>query len=259
VGCANPVDSRSRRHRDQLDALALQRRRRAYHGGGTSRRTAIVVSQSPLDRINSSGVIAVIRLNERMRASTAQALVAGGVSVLEITLTTPGALDAVASISADVPGSVVGAGTVLDAASARDVIAAGARFVVSPVFDAEVVRICLEHEILCMPGVFTPTEMLHAWRAGAPLLKVFPSAQSGPSFFRDVLAPMPFLRLVPSGGVSVATAGDWIRAGAAAVSVGSSFINATTVRESNAASLTEQAKALVAAVASARRPPPPQS
>jgi 2-dehydro-3-deoxyphosphogluconate aldolase/(4S)-4-hydroxy-2-oxoglutarate aldolase len=211
---------------------------------------------TPLQQIEGSGVIAVVRLPHPLPADAAKALVGGGVTLIEITLTTPGALDSIAAIASAVPSGVVGAGTVLDAASARSVIAAGARFVVSPTFDEDVVRICRESDILCVPGVFTPTEMLRAWRAGAELLKVFPSSQVGPTFFRDVLAPMPFLRLVPSGGVSLANAGDWIRAGAAAVSAGSSFINAETVREPNLVALTDNARALVAAVANARRPLP---
>jgi 2-dehydro-3-deoxyphosphogluconate aldolase/(4S)-4-hydroxy-2-oxoglutarate aldolase len=202
---------------------------------------------TPLERVMASGVIAVVRLAHPLPVSAATALVAGGISLIELTLTTPGALDSIQAIANAVPGSVVGAGTVLDAASARNVIAAGAQFIVSPAFDEEVVRICRDKGILCAPGVFTPTEMLRAWSAGAELLKVFPSSQVGPSFFRDVLAPMPFLRLVPSGGVSAVNAGDWIRAGAAGVSVGTSFINAGTVREANLSALT-----LVSAVASAR-------
>ena len=209
---------------------------------------------TPLERVMTSGVIAVVRLAHPLPVPAAKALVAGGISLIELTLTTPGALDSIPAIASAVPGSIVGAGTVLDAASARNVIAAGAQFVVSPAFDEEVVRICRDSGVLCAPGVMTPTEMLHAWRAGAELLKVFPSAQVGPSFFRDVLAPMPFLRLVPSGGVSLANAGDWIRAGAAAVSVGTSFINAQTVNESNLGALTENARALVGAVATARTP-----
>lgn len=214
---------------------------------------------TPLQRVTESGVIAVVRLTHPMPVDAAKALVAGGVPLIELTLTTPGALDSIALIASAVPEAIVGAGTVLDAASARSVIAAGARFVVSPTFDDDVVRICRENDILCAPGVFTPTEMQRAWRAGAELLKVFPSSQVGPGFFRDVLAPMPFLRLVPSGGVSLANVGDWIRAGAAAVSVGSSFINAETVRASNLAALSDNARALVTAVANARRPLPSQS
>jgi len=198
-------------------------------------------------------VIGVIRLTQKLPRDAATALVDGGVTVLEVTLTTPFAFESIAEITAELPHCVVGAGTVLDADDARDAIAAGARFVVSPAFDASVVAVCRERDVLCMPGAFTPTEMIQAWRAGASLIKVFPSSQMGPAYFRDVLAPMPFLRLVPSGGVSLANAADWIRAGAAAVSVGTSLINASSVRDGNAAALSTDARALVTAVATARR------
>jgi len=198
-------------------------------------------------------VIGVIRLAQRLPLDAAAALVDGGVNVLEVTLTTPFALESIAELTAEIPQCVVGAGTVLDADAARDAIAAGARFVVSPVFDAGVVALCRDNDVLCMPGAFTPTEMIQAWRAGASLIKVFPSSQMGPAYFRDVLAPMPFLRLVPSGGVSLANAADWIRAGAAAVSVGTSLINASSVRDGNAAALSTDARALVTAVGAARQ------
>ena len=198
-------------------------------------------------------MIGVIRLAQRLPLDAAAALVDRGVNVLEVTLTTPFALESIAELTAEIPQCVVGAGTVLDADAARDAIAAGARFVVSPVFDAGVVALCRDNDVLCMPGAFTPTEMIQAWRAGASLIKVFPSSQMGPAYFRDVLAPMPFLRLVPSGGVSLANAADWIRAGAAAVSVGTSLINASSVRDGNAAALSTDARALVTAVGAARQ------
>jgi 2-dehydro-3-deoxyphosphogluconate aldolase/(4S)-4-hydroxy-2-oxoglutarate aldolase len=127
------------------------------------------------------------------------------------------------------------------------VIAAGAQFVVSPTLEPAVIRVCRDHNIPCVAGAFTPTEMLAAWRAGASLVKLFPASAGGPGFLHDVLTPLPFLRVVPSGGVSLANAADWIRAGAAAVSAGSALLGARD--------LTAAARALVAAVAAARRPP----
>src|SRR5207249_399191 len=108
---------------------------------------------------------------------------------------------------------------------------AGARFVVSPTLTPAVIRVCRDRDIPCMPGAFTPTEIVEAWRAGAPLVKLFPAAAVGPDYVRDLLAPLPFLRLVPSGGVSLENAGDWIRAGAAAESVGSALLRAALVRD----------------------------
>ena len=145
----------------------------------------------------------------------------------------------------------------LDESAAREVIDAGARFVVSPTLTPAVIRVCRDRDIPCMPGAFTPTEIVEAWRAGAPLVKLFPAAAVGPDYVRDLLAPLPFLRLVPSGGVSLENAGDWIRAGAAAVSVGSALLPAALVRNEAAGGagggeLTKRARAFVERVAQAR-------
>ena len=210
-----------------------------------------------IDAALASGVIAVVRLPRAADfRALAGALVAGGVSVVEITLTTPGALAGVRDLTAqDVPGAVVGAGTVLDERSARDVIAAGARFVVSPTLDQGVMRCCREANVPCMPGALTPRELLEASRAGASHIKLFPASLVGPRYIREVLAPLPFLRLVPSGGVSLDNAGDWIRAGAIAVSVGSALVSPSLVAEQAWDRLTAQARALIDRVAEARRRP----
>jgi len=147
---------------------------------------------------------------------------------------------------------MIGGGPVLDVQAARDVIARGARFVVSPAFDRFVVRYCRDHHVPCLPGSFTPTELHEAWRAGATAVKLFPASAVGPRYLREVLAPLPFLRVVPSGGVSLENAGEWIRAGAAAVSVGSALVSAELARDAAWAELTRRARALVDAVAAAR-------
>ena len=216
-----------------------------------------------IDRLLTSGVIAVIRLQESsgdistimdMSGAAARALAAGGVDVVEVTLTTPGALEAIAELASDegLKGCMIGAGTVLDVKAARDVTARGARFVVSPTFDRFVVRYCNDHHVPCLPGALTPTELLAASRAGASLVKLFPASAVGPRYLREVLAPLPFLRVVPSGGVSLENAGEWIQAGAAAVSVGSALVSAAIVREAAWPELTRRARALVDAVAAAR-------
>src|SRR2546427_769011 len=208
-----------------------------------------------LDPLLESGVIAVVRAPEAVRLrAVARALAAGGVGAVEVTLTTPGAIDTIADLAADdgLTGCVVGAGTVLDASAARAVMDAGARFVVSPTLDEAVLRACRKREIPCMPGAFTPTEILRAWRAGASLVKLFPASSLGPDFIRDVLAPLPFLRLVPSGGVSLDNAGEWIRAGAAAVSVGTALFRAALLGHEDAAELTARARLLVTHVREAR-------
>ena len=173
---------------------------------------------------------------------------------MEITLTTPGALEAIAELASDpeLKGCLIGAGTVLDVKAARDVIARGARFVVSPAFDRFVVRFCRDHHVPCLPGAFSPTELLEAWRAGATAVKLFPASTVGPRYLQEVLAPLPVLRVVPSGGVSLENAGEWIRVGAVAVSVGGALVTAALVREAAWPELTRRARALVDAVAAAR-------
>ncbi len=210
------------------------------------------------DAAFASGVIAVVRLPQADRLhAVAAALAAGGVAAVEITLTTPGALEAIGELAADedvqTGGCVIGAGTVLDERAAREVIAAGARFVVSPTLERAVLRRCRDADVPCIPGALTPTELLEAWRAGASLVKLFPASLLGPRYVREVLAPLPFLRLVPSGGVALDGAAEWIRAGAAALSVGSALVGAALVREEAWAQLTARARALVANVADARR------
>src|SRR2546430_5983837 len=171
-----------------------------------------------LDPLLQSGVIAVVRVSEAVRLGpAARALAAGGVGAVEVTLTTPGAIDTIADLASDksLAGCVIGAGTVLDESAARYVIDAGARFVVSPALNPGVIRLCRDREIPCRPGAFTPTELLEAWRAGAPVVKLFPASAVGPGYIRDVLAPLPFLRLVPPGGGTPPNAGGMVPARAA--------------------------------------------
>ena len=203
----------------------------------------------------ASGVIAVVRLPQSADLrGVAAALAAGGVTAVEITLTTPGALEAIAGLASEpeLKGCLIGAGTVLDVKAARDVIARGARFVVSPALDRFVVRYCRDHHVPCLPGAFSPTELHEAWRAGATAVKLFPASTIGSRYLQEVLAPLPFLRVVPSGGVSLENAGEWIQAGAAAVSVGGALVTAALVREAAWPELTRRARALVDAVAAAR-------
>src|SRR2546428_3669133 len=161
-----------------------------------------------IDRLLSGGVIAVVRLPDSVGAaplrSAAAALAAGGVNVVEVTLTTPGALEAIAELASDegLKGCMIGAGTVLDVKAARDVIARGARFVVSPTYDRFVVRYCTDHHVPCLPGVLTPTELLAASRAGAPAVKLFPASAARPRPPREIPAPPPFLRGGPPGAGS---------------------------------------------------------
>jgi 2-dehydro-3-deoxyphosphogluconate aldolase/(4S)-4-hydroxy-2-oxoglutarate aldolase len=203
-------------------------------------------------RLAALGAIAVVRLDGAEAAvRAADAVHAGGVRAIEVTLTTPGALNAIRELSRR-EGMLVGAGSVLDADAARDAIAAGARYLVSPVFLPGLVEIGHGAELPVLPGAFTPTEILAAHRAGADAVKVFPSDALGPAFIRGVLGPMPFLRLVPTGGVTPENVGDWLRAGAAAVGLGGALVDPKLVAAGDFAALTERARRVADAVAAAR-------
>ncbi|MGE3840837.1 MAG: bifunctional 4-hydroxy-2-oxoglutarate aldolase/2-dehydro-3-deoxy-phosphogluconate aldolase [Vicinamibacterales bacterium] len=204
--------------------------------------------------VESSGIVAVIRLTEadRLRA-VADALLAGGVRALEVTMTVPRAIALIDALATSLPPDVLlGAGTVLDTETARQVILAGARFVVSPVFNHDIVTLCHRYDVAAMPGCFTPTEILSAWSAGADIVKVFPATALGPAFFKDLSGPLPQVRLMPTGGVSLANAGDWIRAGAVALGVGTALVDRAAVAEKRFTVITESARRFVDAVHEAR-------
>ncbi len=204
--------------------------------------------------LEACGVVAVIRLKDAAAlGAVVDALAAGGVRALEVTMTVPGAIELIREISPSLPPDVVlGAGTVLDAETAQAAIEAGARYVVSPVFREEVLRVCHRFDVAALPGCFTPTEILEAWEAGADVVKVFPATALGPGYFRDLRGPFPQLRLMPTGGVSLANAGDWIRAGAVAIGVGTALVDAEAVAARRFGEITERARQFVAAVAAAR-------
>lgn len=204
--------------------------------------------------IEACGVVAVIRLKDASALSAVvDALAAGGVRALEVTMTVPGAIELIREIAPSLPPDVVlGAGTVLDAETAQAAIEAGARYVVSPVFREEVLRVCHRFDVAALPGCFTPTEILGAWEAGADVVKVFPATALGPGYFRDLRGPFPHLRLMPTGGVSLANAGEWIRAGAVAIGVGTALVDAEAVAARRFDEITERASQFVAAVAAAR-------
>ncbi|PYR77411.1 MAG: 2-dehydro-3-deoxyphosphogluconate aldolase [Acidobacteria bacterium] len=204
--------------------------------------------------MEAHGVVAVIRLKDaaRLRA-VVDALAEGGVRALEVTMTVPGAVDLIRQLAPTLSGEfLLGAGTVTDAATAAAVIDAGARFVVSPVFRPEVVRACLDRDVPAMPGCFSPTEILAAHDGGADIIKVFPATALGPQFIKDVRAPLPQVKLMPTGGVSLDNAGDWIRAGAAAVGVGSALLDAAAIESGRYEVITANAKRIIAGVAAAR-------
>jgi 2-dehydro-3-deoxyphosphogluconate aldolase / (4S)-4-hydroxy-2-oxoglutarate aldolase len=216
----------------------------------TNSRRADVVA-----RIEALGVVAVIRLKEpaRLRA-VVDAMAEGGVRALEVTMTVPGAVELIRGLAPALPaGFLLGAGTVTDRATARAVIDAGAAFVVGPVFRPEVIALCHESDVAVMPGCFSPTEILAAHECGADIVKVFPATMLGPQFIRDVRAPLPQVKLMPTGGVSLDNAGEWIRAGAVAVGIGSALLDATAIDSGRFEVIAANARRVVENVAAARR------
>ena len=204
-------------------------------------------------RIEQEGVVAVVRLPDaKLGREVANALIAGGISAIEITMTVPNAVELIAGLSSAVPEALIGAGTVTDAKTARDVIAAGARYVVSPVFRPDVVEACLERDVSAMPGCFSPTEILTAWEMGADVVKLFPATALGPSFIKDLRGPFPSIKIMPTGGVSIGNAADWIRAGAVAIGVGSALVDPKAVQAGRFDIVTDNARAFAAAVRGAR-------
>jgi 2-dehydro-3-deoxyphosphogluconate aldolase/(4S)-4-hydroxy-2-oxoglutarate aldolase len=204
--------------------------------------------------IEEAGVVAVIRMQEpdRLRA-VIDALAEGGVRALEVTMTVPGAVELIHSLSSALPGDfLLGAGTVLDPQTASRVIDAGARFVVSPVLRPAIIEVCHRRGVAALPGCFSPTEILTAWESGADIVKIFPATALGPSFFTDVRGPLPQLKLMPTGGVTLDNAGDWIRAGAVAVGVGTALLDRTAIAAGNYGLVRANAARIVANVRAAR-------
>jgi 2-dehydro-3-deoxyphosphogluconate aldolase/(4S)-4-hydroxy-2-oxoglutarate aldolase len=205
--------------------------------------------------IEGDGVVAVVRLDDLAAAvPLTEALGAGGVRAVEFTFTNPLAGRAIEAAAGALGGrALVGAGSVLDPETARTAILAGARFVVTPTLSGRTIELCNRYAIPAVVGALTPTEILTAWEAGARYVKVFPASLGGPGYFKDVLGPLPQVSLVPTGGVSLENAADYIRAGAVAVALGSNLVDARTVAAGAWETITERARALVAAVAGARR------
>jgi 2-dehydro-3-deoxyphosphogluconate aldolase/(4S)-4-hydroxy-2-oxoglutarate aldolase len=204
-----------------------------------------------MDQVLKNKIVAVIRLHDYQHAvETARALAAGGIPVLEFTLTGQGAIDAVvATRKALGEAVVVGVGTVLTAEEAETAIAAGAQFVVTPAVRPAVIAACVNRGTLSIAGGLTPTELLAAYEAGSQLVKVFPAHVGGPRYIKDVLAPLPFLKLVPTGGISAENARDFLSAGAVAVGIGGNLVSNRLVAEGAFDQITAAAQACVAALA----------
>ena len=208
-----------------------------------------------IQRIRDIGVIPVVRASSAEEAiQVVDAIKAGGVSLLEITMTVPGAVQVIDQLAKRFGDeAIVGAGTVLDAETARACIDAGARFVVSPALNLETIALCRQQDVTVMPGALTPTEIVTAWNAGADFVKVFPcGALGGASYIKSLKAPLPQIELVPTGGVTLATAATFIQAGAAAIGVGADLVDVKAIRGGHPEKVTAAARAYVEAVRSAR-------
>lgn len=206
-----------------------------------------------LAKLTEAGVLGIIRVEEiEDLVRIAQALHAGGLSCLEITMTTPGALRAIEEVRGRDWGVVMGAGTVLDGPTARQAILAGAQFLVTPTVAFDVIEMANRYGVPVIPGAMTPTEILTAWEAGADMVKVFPASVLGPGFVRALRGPLPQIPLVPTGGITAENAGEFIRAGAAVVCAGGWLVDKKAVAEGRYEVLTENARRLVEAVQTAR-------
>jgi 2-dehydro-3-deoxyphosphogluconate aldolase/(4S)-4-hydroxy-2-oxoglutarate aldolase len=213
-----------------------------------------MIVTASVERMEAAGVIAIVRLDDYSNAvDLVSALLAGGIDVVEFTYTNPAAGSAIGEVKAAHGDSVLaGAGTVLDSETCRAAILQGADLIVTPTVNPDVIRMCQRYSIPTVIGAFTPTEILTAWEAGATFVKVFPASVVGARYLKDVRGPLPQVRLIPTGGVSAENAGDFIRAGARAVALGSNLVDATSVANKDWTTITERAKAAVDAVRLAR-------
>lgn len=214
----------------------------------------MISKQQKIQLIRDTGVIAIMRAqSSHQLIAAADAIRQGGVRVIEVTMTTPGALKVIEEATTRYGDDVLfGAGTVLDAETARAAILAGAGFIVAPTLSLAVIELCRRYNIPVMPGCYTPTELLTAWEAGADFVKLFPADVGGPGLVKAILAPLPQLQIVPVGGVDLTTTADFIRSGAVAVGVGSSLINQKLLDAGDLAELTRRAAAFIAEVKKGR-------
>jgi 2-dehydro-3-deoxyphosphogluconate aldolase/(4S)-4-hydroxy-2-oxoglutarate aldolase len=202
-----------------------------------------------LTQLMEGRVVAVVRLDSgEQLVNVAEALKAGGITAIEFTASTPGAIDMIKEAAARFgDGVLLGAGTVLDPETARVAILAGAEFIVTPALNLATIELCKRYGKPIIPGALTPTEILTAWQAGADMVKVFPASAMGPGYLKAVLAPLPQVRLVPTGGVSADNAAEYLKAGAVAVGVGGKLVDKAAVARGDWQAITAEAHRLVAA------------
>jgi 2-dehydro-3-deoxyphosphogluconate aldolase/(4S)-4-hydroxy-2-oxoglutarate aldolase len=206
-------------------------------------------------RLTAIGIIPVVRaVSTDMARRAVAAILKGGISVLEITMTVPGAVRMIEALRSEIdPEVIIGAGTVLDAKTAQECIDAGAQFIVSPALDLQTIALCGQQGIVVMPGALTPSEVVTAWTAGADFVKVFPAgAVGGASYIKALKAPLPQVKIVPTGGVSLQTAAAFIKAGAEALGVGGDLVDVQALREERDELITERARVFIEIVQQAR-------
>jgi 2-dehydro-3-deoxyphosphogluconate aldolase/(4S)-4-hydroxy-2-oxoglutarate aldolase len=212
------------------------------------------VGNKALKIILDNKAVAVIRMKDSNNfIKVAEAIYKGGVKSIEITMTVPGALKIIEEASKTIGNYInIGVGSVLNKQTAGEAINAGAQYIVSPIFKPEIIQEAKKHDIAVMPGAFSPTEILAAFEAGADVVKVFPADIVGMAFFKGVLAPMPHLKLMPTGGVSLTNAGEWLKIGACAVGVGSALLDKKAIEEENYTLLTKNAEKLMESINKAK-------
>src|SRR5438309_4763619 len=210
--------------------------------------------ESQLRQVLDCGIVAVVRSPDGQQlVEVARALADGGVTVVEITMSVPNALEVLRQVRQALGDRLLlGAGTVLDPETARAVLLAGAEYVVAPTLNLEVIRLCRRYDKLVMPGAFTPTEILAAWEAGADIVKVFPADVLGPVFFKALRGPLPQIRLMPTGGVDLGTAAAFLKAGACCLGVGSQLVEPEAVAKRDFGRIRDLAKQYIAIVKQSR-------
>ncbi len=211
--------------------------------------------ETQLRQVLECGIVAVVRSpDSRQLVEVARALADGGITVIEITMTVPNALDVVRQVREALGDRILlGAGTILDPETARAALLAGAEYLVAPTVNLDVIRLCQRYDKLVMPGAFTPTEILAAWEAGADVVKVFPAEVVGPAFFKAIRGPLPQVRLMPTGGVDLTTAAAFLKAGACCLGVGGQLVEPKAVAERNFDRIRDLARQYVAVVRQFRR------
>jgi len=200
------------------------------------------------------GVIAIIRVRSSEEAvKVGNAIRDGGVKAIEVSAVTPGVMEAIGTLSKTLGKDVlIGAGTILDPETCNAAIFSGAEFIIGPTLNKGVVELCRRYSKICIPGAFTPNEILTAWEAGADIVKVFPAGLGGPRYFRDVLAPLPQVRLMPVGGVNLENVGEFIKAGAVAIAVGSAIVDEKAIAAGKFEVITENARKFLEVVKKAK-------